>query len=178
VPPPTIEGSLKIMADIEPTAPIATESVPWTNCTDPKGFDMRFRHLSKAMGPQPHKIGVAIEELSPGNQNNPAHYHLREEEHVLILDGALTVRIGKEFHVMSAGDYVRFPAESPYEHCLFNHTSEVCRYIVIGGNDPNDICVYPDSNKVYSTAMNERYMREHHEYWVGEGGLTGKNPKA
>jgi uncharacterized cupin superfamily protein len=85
------------MSDVKATAPIATETVPWTEQKDPKNFHMRFRHLSKAMGPQPYKIGVAIEELSPGNQNNPAHYHLREEEHVLILNGALTVRIGKSF---------------------------------------------------------------------------------
>jgi uncharacterized cupin superfamily protein len=167
---------LKIMADVEPTAPIATDNVPWTNSTEPANFQMRFRHLSKAMGPQPYKIGVAIEELSPGNQNNPAHYHLREEEHVLILDGALTVRIGKAFHVMKAGDYVRFPAASPYEHCLFNHTKDVCRFIVIGGNDPDDVCIYPDSKKVFVTALDERYMREHQDYWVGEGGMTGKHP--
>lgn len=163
---------------VPPTTPVASEDVLWTEQKDPKNFQMRFRHLSKSMGPQPYKIGVAIEELAPGNQNNPAHYHLREEEHVLILSGALTVRIGKDFHVMTAGDYVRFPAGSPYEHCLYNHTSEVCRYIVIGDDDPNDVCVYPDSNKVGVTALRQRFMREHQDYWVGEGGLTGKDPQA
>jgi hypothetical protein len=39
------------------------------------------------------------------------------------------------------------------------------------------VCIYPDSNKVGITAMGERFMREHQDYWVGEGGLTGKNPK-
>jgi uncharacterized cupin superfamily protein len=165
------------MSDVKPTAPIATDDVPWTVQQDPRNFHMRFRHLSKAMGPQPYKIGVAIEELSPGNQNNPAHYHLREEEHVLILEGELTVRIGKAFHVMKAGDYVRFPAQSPYEHCLFNHTAEVCRYIIIGDNSPDDVCIYPDSNKVGVTALGERFMREHQDYWVDEGGLTGRNTK-
>jgi uncharacterized cupin superfamily protein len=161
---------------IQPTKPIATEDVPWTDSRAPENFRVRSRHLSKSTGPQPYKIGVAIEELPPGNQNNPAHYHLREEEHVLILAGKLTVRIGQAFHVMNAGDYVRFPAGSPYEHCLFNHTTEVCRFIVIGGNDPDDVCVYPDSNKVFVTSLNERFRREHQDYWVGEGGLTGKDP--
>jgi uncharacterized cupin superfamily protein len=77
---------------------------------------------------------------------------------------------------MKAGDYVRFPAGSPHEHCLFNHTTEVCRYIIIGGNDPDDVCVYPDSGKLFVTAIGERYMRKHNDYWVGEGGLTGKSP--
>ncbi len=29
--------------------------------------------------PQPCKVGVAVKELMPGQQNNPAHHHLREE---------------------------------------------------------------------------------------------------
>jgi uncharacterized cupin superfamily protein len=163
---------------ISPTRPIASDSVPWSEFKHEDNFLHRYRHLSSAVGMQPYKIGMAIEELPPGKQNNPAHYHLLEEEHVLILTGALTVRIGKEHHVMTAGDYVRFPAGSPYEHCLFNHTNDVCRFIVVGGNDPNDVCVYPDSNKVGVTALGERFMREHQDYWVGEGGLTGKDPKA
>lgn len=113
--------------DFPQTKPIASDGVPWTDFKDMENFHVRVPHLSKAIGPQPYKIGVAFEELPPNSQNNPAHYHLREEEHVLILSGALTVRIGKDFHVMKAGDYVRFPAGNPHEHCLYNHTSEVCR---------------------------------------------------
>ena len=166
------------LAAIPPTVPLNTEDIPWFEAGGMADFNMRIRHLSKSMGPEPYKIGVAIEELLPGNQNNPAHYHMREEEHVLILKGALTVRIGKTFHVMKEGDYVRFPAGSPYEHCLFNHTAEVCRYIIIGDYDPNDVCIYPDSNKVWVEAIGERFIRDHQDYWVGEGRLTGKKPAA
>lgn len=162
--------------EIDPVSPIASETVPWTDFTHGDNFHIRYRHLSTAMGPQPYKIGVAIEELMPGKQNNPAHYHLREEEHLLILDGALTVRIGTAFHVMKAGDYVRFPAGSPHEHCLFNHTAEVCRYIIIGDKDPNEVTVYPDSNKVMVDGIGERYIRAHQDYWVGEGQITGREP--
>jgi uncharacterized cupin superfamily protein len=161
--------------DIAPVAPIASETVPWTEFKHEDNFHIRYRHLSTAMGPQPYKIGVAIEELMPGKQNNPAHYHLHEEEHLFILQGSLTVRIGKAFHVMTEGDYVRFPAKSPHEHCLYNHTQDVCRYIIIGDNDPNEVTVYPDSNKVMVDAIGERYMRVHNDYWVGEGELTGKS---
>lgn len=158
----------------EAVKPIATDSVAWTEFRHGEDFHIRYRHLSMAMGPQPYKIGVAIEELMPGKQNNPAHYHLREEEHLLILSGALTVRIGKAFHVMKTGDYVRFPAGAPHEHCLYNHTSEVCRYIIIGDNDPHEVAVYPDSNKVSVRRLGERYRREALDYWDGEGTLTGK----
>lgn len=154
--------------------PIATEQVPWTDFSHGEAFHIRYRHLSLAAGPQPYKIGVAIEELMPGKQNNPAHYHLREEEHLLILAGALTVRIGRDFHVMNAGDYVRFPAGAADEHCLYNHTTEVCRYLIIGDRDPHDVTVYPDSNKVSVRALGERYRREAVDYWDGEDAQTGK----
>jgi uncharacterized cupin superfamily protein len=159
-----------------PAIPLSSENVPWTEFRHGGNFHIRYRHLSAANGPQPYKIGVAIEELMPGKQNNPAHWHLREEEHLLILSGSLTVRIGRERHVMTEGDYVRFPAGAPHEHCLFNHTGEVCRYLIIGDRDPNDVCVYPDSNKVGVTGLGQRFMREHQDYWVGEGELTGPDP--
>lgn len=159
-----------------PTRPIDSATLSWTEYKDAENFHARYRHLSESMGPQPYKIGVAIEELMPGKQNNPAHYHMREEEHVLILEGELTVRIGKEFHVMTAGSYVRFPQGSPFEHCLYNHTDKVCRYIIIGDRDPHDVVIYPDSNKVAVRALNERYLREPKDYLHGEGGLTGKKP--
>lgn len=158
----------------EAVKPVASGSLAWTEFRHGEDFHIRYRHLSSAMGPQPYKIGVAIEELMPGKQNNPAHYHLREEEHLLILSGALTVRIGKSFHVMKEGDYVRFPAGAPHEHCLYNHTGEVCRYIIIGDNDPHEVAVYPDSGKVSVRGLGERYRRDPIDYWDGEGTLSGK----
>lgn len=160
-----------------PASPIASGSVPWTEFRHGEDFHIRYRHLSEATGPQPYKIGVAIEELMPGKQNNPAHYHLREEEHLLILAGELTLRVGKDFHVMKAGDYIRFPAAAPHEHCLYNHTQEICRYIIIGDRDPHEVAVYPDSNKVSVKGLGERYRREPRDYWDGEGTLTGKKPE-
>ena len=159
----------------KPATPIRSDSVPWTEFRHGENFHIRYRHLSQAAGPQPYKIGVAIEELMPGKQNNPAHFHLREEEHLLILEGALTVRIGTSRHVMNAGDYVRFPAGAPHEHCLYNHTTETCRYIIIGDRDPHDVAVYPDSNKVSVRGLGERYRRAPLDYWDGEGGVTARD---
>ena len=127
------------------------------------------RLISTATGPQPYKIGVAVEELPPGKQTCPAHYHLREEEHVYVLSGELTVRIGGERHIMGAGDYVRFPAGASDEHCLFNHTDAACTYLIIGDRDPDDVCVYPDSAKVSVRATGVIYdAGAPKEYWDGE----------
>jgi uncharacterized cupin superfamily protein len=159
------------------TKPVQSEAVAWQHHSHGDVFEVRYKHLSQAMGPQPYKIGVVIEELPPGKQNNPAHWHHREEEHVLILTGELTVRIGKDYHVMKAGDYVRFAAGVAEEHCLYNHSTEVCRYILVGDNDPHEICVYPDSNKISVRAEGQVFVKsDAKDYYVGEEKPTGRKP--
>ena len=45
----------------------------------------------------------------------------------------------------------------------------VCRYVIIGENNPNESCVYPDSNKVSNRWLGERYDRAaQRDYWHGE----------
>src|SRR6187455_1385169 len=90
--------------------PIPSHDIPWTEWSEVPRFGLRYRHLSLAtIGPD-YYVGVAIEELPPGKQTAPAHYHVFEEEHVYILEGALTVRIGAASYQMKGGDYVCFPA--------------------------------------------------------------------
>ena len=86
-----------------------------------------------------YHVGVAIEELPPGMQSSPAHYHIFEEEHVYILEGALTVRIGAATHEMKAGDYVCFPAGQKAGHCLINNSGAACRYVIVGERNPNEV---------------------------------------
>ena len=71
-------------------------------------FGSQYRQLS-AFGGGSH-VGVVMEELAPGQQSNMRHYHMLEEEHVLVLEGAMTLLLGEESHEMSAGSYVCFPA--------------------------------------------------------------------
>ena len=77
--------------------------------------------------------------------------------------------LGEERLCFKAGDYAVFPAGEKTGHCLINETDAVCRYIVIGENNPNESCVYPDSNKVSNRWLGERYDRSaQRDYWDGE----------
>ena len=157
------------MADAarEPVPPFPVESVPWEEWSHGQRFGSRFRPLTDRAGGS--RIGVAIEELPPGRQSCPAHYHLLEEEHLLVLAGQATLRLGERRFALKAGDYVCFPAGQKAGHALFNHTDKPCRYILIGENNPNESCVYPDSNKVSNRWLGERYDRAaQRDYWDGE----------
>ena len=150
--------------------PIRAEDVPLTEFAHGDRFALRYRHLSSATPRQPYRIGVSLEELPAGKQVCPAHYHTKEEEHVFVLSGAVTVRIGDRRHVMQAGDYVRFAAGAAEAHCMYNHTDAPCRFLMIGDSHPDDVCVYPDSAKIKVKATGEIYdKRATRDYWDGEG---------
>lgn len=153
-----------------PLHPIASESVAWTEWSDVPRFAVRYRHLTRAALGDQYRIGVAIEELEPGKQSAPAHYHIFEEEHVYILEGALTLRLGAARHAIQAGDYACFPAGQRAAHCLINDSAAVCRYVIIGERNPNEVVVYPDSNKVLVRALDRTILDlgARRGYWDGE----------
>ncbi len=106
-----------------PPRPIASKSVAWEEFSRGTRFAVRYRRLTMAAMGEDYHVGVAMEELPPGKQSSPAHYHIFEEEHVYILEGALTARIGAASYLMKAGDYVCFPAGRKEGHCLIKRAA-------------------------------------------------------
>ena len=161
-------------ADVKPgtaglVAPFAVESVPWEQWSHGTRFGSRFRALTDRGGGC--HVGVVIEELPPGKQSCPGHYHMLEEEHLLVLAGRATLRLGEQTHEIEAGDYVCFPAGQKVGHCLINQGTEPCRFLIIGERNPNDVIVYPDSGKVKVRLMEANYrLAATAEYWDGEDG--------
>jgi uncharacterized cupin superfamily protein len=161
------------MSEAKPRGPVAIESVPWTDWSEGARYGSRFRVLSDTRGEDKRKIGVSYEELPPGKQSCPLHYHMLEEEHIIALEGEATLRLGEERYTIKAGDYVGFPAGQRVGHCLVNEGDKPFRFIMIGDNQPNEICVYPDSNKFSVRALNDdkRFIQrfaERIDYFDGE----------
>jgi len=112
---------------------------------------------------------VCVEIIAPGKQSYPAHYHMLEEEHLLILEGQITLRLGENSHEMSAGDYVCFPAGQKAGHTLVNNSNAPCRYLIIGERNPNDVIVFTDSGRVSVRLTDEGYRKSATmDYWEGE----------
>jgi uncharacterized cupin superfamily protein len=130
-------------------------------------FGSRFRELT-VFGGGSH-VGVAMEELAPGQQSNMRHYHMLEEEHVLVLEGAMTLLLGDQRFEMSAGSYVCFPAGQKAGHALVNDSPAVCRYLLIGERNPHDVIVYPDTDRIGVRLTGEGYRKSATmDYWEGE----------
>jgi uncharacterized cupin superfamily protein len=151
-----------------PIPPFPVESVSWQEWSHGPRFGSRYRALTDRGGGC--RVGVAVEELPPGKQSCPAHYHLLEEEHLLVLEGRATLRLGDRTHEIGPGDYVCFPAGQKAAHCLVNHGTVPCRFLIIGERNPNDVIVYPDSGKVKVRLLGENYRAAATvDYWDGEG---------
>ena len=167
-------------SEIEPISvygPIPSESAPWETWSQGTRFGSRFKHLTLAAVGENYHVGMQIEELSPGMQSSPAHYHMLEEEQVLILEGQVTLRLGDETHEMKTGDYVCFPAGQKAGHCFVNNSRAICRFLIIGEKNPNEVCVYTDSGKVMVRSLgrgtNIFDKAAAKDYWGGEKTAEG-----
>jgi uncharacterized cupin superfamily protein len=159
------------MSTESPIKPIRIDDVPWTEFADVPNFNIRYKHLTLAAFGENYHVGVSIEELPPGKRTAPAHYHIFEEEHVYILEGTLTLRLGAATHRMKAGDYVCFPAGQKAGHCLINDGDALCRYVIVGENNPNEVAVYTDTNKVLVRSLGRRALLDlaaTRNYWDDE----------
>jgi len=149
------------------TKPFMIKDVPWDGYEHGQSFGSRYQQLGEYGGSK--HIGVCMEELAPGKQACPNHYHHLEEEQMMLLEGSLTLRLGEQTYLMTAGSYVVFPAGQKAGHSLYNHTDAPCRYLLIGERNPHDVIVYPDGNRVSVRLTGEGYNKSATmEYWEAE----------
>ena len=150
------------------TGPIAVEDVEWEPWSEGVRYGGKVRRIGATAGGS--HVGVLMEELPPGKQSVPLHWHTHEEEHVWFLEGRATLRMGDARHAVKAGDYVCFPAGQRVGHCLVNDSDAPCRYLVIGERNLDDVCFYPDSNKVMVRGADRAVfsLADTKDYWDGE----------
>lgn len=154
--------------------PFASTDVPWETWSEGSRYGTRFRYLS-GHGGATH-VGLAVEELAPGMESSLNHYHMLEEEQAFILEGEMTLRLGEKTYLMRSGDYVCFPAGQRVGHSFVNHSDAICRFIIIGEKNPNDVIVYPETGRVSVRLTGEGYDgAAGMDYWQGadtEGKFT------
>jgi uncharacterized cupin superfamily protein len=91
-----------------------------------------------------------------------------EEEHLLMVEGSATLRLGEQSFELSAGSFVCFPAGQKAGHALINNSAAACRYLIIGERNPHDVIVYPESGRVSVRLTGEGYRKSATmDYWEG-----------
>ncbi len=86
--------------------------------------------------------------LPPGRATCPFHCHHLEDEAFFILSGRGVLRYGDDVRELRPGDCVSFPAGTKVARQIANPFDVDLVYRAIGVNDPNEVCVYPDTGKI------------------------------
>lgn len=125
-----------------------------TNINDPvydepreqPGFRCRRARLSRQAGSD--RLGLSLWELPPGEAAYPYHYHLAEEELLVVLEGRPSLRSPDGWRELSEGEVVPFLRGERGAHQLVNRTDSLVRFLAFSTNGEPDIVIRPDSGTV------------------------------
>jgi len=95
-----------------------------------------------------HAVGRALWELPPGEAAYPYHFHLGEEELIVVLSGRPSLRGPMGWREVPAGEVLAFPRGEVGAHQFVNRTGETVRFLAVSTNGDPDVVLYPDSDKV------------------------------
>ncbi len=136
----------------------------------------RIRDLGGRAGSQ--RTGLRHSEVLPGKLNAPPHCHSAEEEIFIVLDGEGSLLLWEKETVASSpvmseqpvrrGSVVSRPAGTSVAHA-FRGGEGGMTVLMYGTRDPNDMCYYPRSGKVFFIGLGlTARLGEPVDYWEGE----------
>jgi uncharacterized cupin superfamily protein len=137
------------------------------------GFSARGVRVADEIGAE--RLGATLYELGPGERIWPYHYESANEEWLLVVTGAPTLRAPDGERVLRAGDVVCFPTGPAGAHDVRNDGGEPARVLMLSTRIYPEVPVYPDSGKIgaRATEAGDRdrlyFIRtDAVDYWEGE----------
>lgn len=106
------------------------------------GFTCKRARLGYQLGTV--RVGASLWEVPPGEAAYPYHYHLAEEEVVVVLAGRPSLRTADGWRDLEEGEAIGFPVGEEGAHQIVNNTEEPVRFLAVSNQQP-DIVVRPDS---------------------------------
>jgi len=90
------------------------------------------------------QFGVNLVTLEPGALSSLRHWHLHEDEFVMVTAGECTLVQDAGETVMRPGDCAAFPAGHPDGHHFVNRSAVSARFLVVGTRAPCEVATYSD----------------------------------
>jgi uncharacterized cupin superfamily protein len=141
-----------------------------------EGFTGRRAKLGKAAGAE--HLGASLYELAPGCAAFPLHYHLGNEELLVVVTGTPVLRTLEGERTLEAGEVVAFPVGERGAHQVVNRDPAPARILIISEMNAPDIVVRPESGKLSAfgrppgsdaPGMHETFFRhDKAAFWDGE----------
>ena len=112
----------------------------------PEGFRNRGEALAYNAGSE--HLGASLYEVPPGQAVCPYHYHLANEELLIVLRGRPHLRTPAGWRQLEEGEVVAFLRGERGAHQVVNRTDADVRLVMISEMRSPEIPVYPDSGKI------------------------------
>ena len=90
------------------------------------------------------QFGANIVILAPGAKSSLRHWHERQDEFVVMLEGECTLVDDTGRSVMRRGDCAAFPAGDGNGHHFVNESGAEARFLVVGTRTPTETAHYSD----------------------------------
>ena len=94
------------------------------------------------------QFGVNLVTLEPGALSSLRHWHLVEDEFVMITQGECVLVQDAGETLMRAGDCAAFAANTPDGHHFINRSDAPARFLVIGSKAKREVATYSDVDLV------------------------------
>ncbi|MFN4192756.1 MAG: cupin domain-containing protein [Tabrizicola sp.] len=114
------------------------------------------------------QFGVNLVSLEPGALSSLRHWHLNEDEFVMVTEGECTLVQDAGETVMRPGDCAAFPAGSTDGHHFVNRSDSIARFLVVGTKAPREVATYSDVDlRVEIEGGKARFTYKDGTDWVG-----------
>jgi uncharacterized cupin superfamily protein len=124
----------------------STEDPHFDEPREQPGFIARRARLSQQAGSR--RLGLSLWEVPPGQAAYPYHWHLGEEEMILVLEGRPSLRTPEGWRELAQGEVLAFLRGEQGAHQLVNRTDRTVRFLAFSTNGEPDVVLYPDSGKI------------------------------
>ncbi|MGI3168598.1 cupin domain-containing protein [Pseudooceanicola sp. C21-150M6] len=89
------------------------------------------------------QFGVTRTEVAPQSASSLRHWHVNQDEFILVLEGELVLEMDSGETLMGPGDCAAFPAGVEDGHCMVNRTDSPATFLCIGTRTPEETAYYP-----------------------------------
>jgi uncharacterized cupin superfamily protein len=118
----------------------------WKDGEERAGYASRERRVAEELGAA--LWGATMYELGPGERICPYHWQVGEEEWLLVVAGAPTLRVPGGERVLREWDVAVFPRGPEGAHEVRNGGDATARVLLLSSLSDPEISVYPDSGKI------------------------------
>ena len=98
------------------------------------------------------QYGVNLVTLDPGSASSLRHYHLEQDEFLMVTQGVCTLIDDDGEHEMRPGDCAAFPAGDANGHHMVNLSDDYASFLVVGTHTKTETGIYSDVDMMVKIA--------------------------